>query len=616
MGNGHDALFADGLPELARLLTLASADDNGGERQFAATIGTNIGKVSTGHTAMAPVVSPDGRTLYVCNRFDNAVSFIDLVSLRETHRVSVVREPVAAAVSPDGARLVVVNHLQAGRADVERVAVALSVIDTVDARLLTNVVLANGASLARGVAISPDGHWACVTHILARFQSPARQVERGWMNANALSFIDLVELRLVDTVLLDDKERGAANPWAVLWSSDGRQIFVTHAGTHEVSVIDAPGLLARLVGKGSTEREGKADPRRDRPASIEYSSRTRLSAAASVDTDAAGDSSVAGGPTYDHSFLDGLRRRIKLPGRGPRALALVGQKLVTADYSSDTLSVIDLSEPELAVSVIRLSPAGIPGKPGNELQVGSGAQKSGPTPGNAAKSAGEDVGHPGQSLAREGEVWFNDATWCFQGWQSCASCHSSDGRVDGLNWDLLNDGVGNPKNSKSLLLAFQTPPAMNQGVRARPEQAVRAGFRHVLFSRPPEAVSLAVDEFLKSLTPVPSPYVVGGRLSDTAIRGQKLFLDERVGCARCHPPGLYTDLKRHEVGTRARFDTVGAFDTPTLVECWRTAPYLHDGSAATMKNVLTERSRHDRHGHTSHLTTGELDDLAAFVLSL
>jgi len=70
------------------------------------------------------------------------------------------------------------------------------------------------------------------------------------------------------------------------------------------------------------------------------------------------------------------------------------------------------------------------------------------------------------------------------------------------------------------------------------------------------------------------------------------------------------------VGTRARFDTVGAFDTPTLVECWRTAPYLHDGSAATMKNVLTERSRHDRHGHTSHLTTGELDDLAAFVLSL
>ena len=548
-----------------------------GERQFAATIGASIGRVRVGHTAMAPVMSPDGRTLYVCNRFDNAVSFIDLASLRETHRVSVVREPVAAALSPNGARLVVVNHLHAGRADVQQVAVAVSIIDTVSARLMTNIALANGASLARGVAISPDGRWACVTHLLARFQSPARQVERGWMNANALSFIDVVDLKLVGTVLLDEKERGAANPWAVVWSPDGRQIFVTHAGTHEVSVIDALGLLARLAGK---------------------------------------DAGVTGEPAYDHSFLDGLRRRIKLPGRGPRALALVGQKFFTADYFSDTLSVIDLNGAEPAVSVIRLSSPGTPGDPGTEPPLETGFQRPGSAPGTAAKSAGEDVGHPRQSLAREGEAWFNDATWCFQGWQSCASCHSSDGRVDGVNWDLLTDGVGNPKNSKSLLLAFQTPPAMSQGVRARPEEAVRAGFRHVQFSRPPEAVGLAVDEFLKSLTPVPSPYLVGGHLSDAAIRGRKLFLDARVDCARCHPVGLYTDLERHDVGTRAPFDTVGAFDTPTLVECCRTAPYLHDGSAARMKEVLTGKNAGDRHGVTSHLNPQEIEDLTAYVLSL
>jgi YVTN family beta-propeller protein len=487
---------------------------------------------------MAPAVSPDGRTLYVCNRFDNSVSFIDLGSLRETHRVSVLREPVAAAVSPDGARLVIVNHLHCGRADVERVAVATTVIDTANARVVTNIGLANGASLARGVAVSPDGRWACVTHLLARFQSPARQVERGWMNANALGFIDLTELRLVGTVLLDEKERGAANPWAVLWSPDGRQILVTHAGTHEVSVIDAPGLLARLVGK---------------------------------------DSRGTGDPVYDLSFLDGLRRRIKIPGRGPRALALAGRKLVTADYFSDTLSVIDLSEPEPAVSAIRLSP---------------------------------------EAQAREGEAWFNDATGCFQGWQSCASCHSSDGRADSFNWDLLNDGVGNPKNSKSLLWTFRTPPAMSQGVRSMPEDAVRAGFRHVLFSRPPESVNRTVDEFLKSLTPVSSPHLVGGRLSDSATRGQALFRNERVGCARCHPPGLYTDLQPHDVGSRARFDTVSAFDTPTLVECWRTAPYLHDGSAATMSEVLTSRNAGDAHGVTSHLTAQDMDDLAAYVLSL
>ena len=61
----------------------------------------------------------------------------------------------------------------------------------------------------------------------------------------------------------------------------------------------------------------------------------------------------------------------------------------------------------------------------------------------------------------EGERLFNDTTLCHQRWQSCASCHP-DGRTDGLNWDLLNDGIGNPKNTKSLLLASEKPPEMAQ----------------------------------------------------------------------------------------------------------------------------------------------------------
>ena len=97
-----------------------------------------------------------------------------------------------------------------------------------------------------------------------------------------------------------------------------------------------------------------------------------------------------------------------------------------------------------------------------------------------------------------------------------------------------------------------------------------------------------MDAYLKSLKPVPSPLLVNGRLSDSARRGEKLFKDRQVGCATCHPPGLFTDLKTYDVGTRGRFDKpTDRFDTPTLVEGWRTAPYLHDGSAATMRDVLT-----------------------------
>jgi hypothetical protein len=59
-----------------------------------------------------------------------------------------------------------------------------------------------------------------------------------------------------------------------------------------------------------------------------------------------------------------------------------------------------------------------------------------------------------------------------------------------------------------------------------------------------------------------------------------------------------------------------AFDAPTLIECWRTVRYLHDGSAASIRDVLTTGNLKDRHGRTSHLRPNQLHDLAAYVRSL
>ena len=64
-------------------------------------------------------------------------------------------------------------------------------------------------------------------------------------------------------------------------------------------------------------------------------------------------------------------------------------------------------------------------------------------------------------------------------------------------------------------------------------------------------------------------------------------------------------------GQVMKLDADKALDTPTLIESWRTAPYLFDGSAATMRDTLT--------GHPSpppKLTDAELNDLCEFVLSL
>lgn len=518
--------------------------------------GKVTGRLPAGYQAQSPVLSPDGRTLYVCNRFNNDVSVIDLAALKEVRRIAVAREPFSAAVTPDGQRLLVANHLHAGRSDVDVVASSVSVIGLPEGKVIKEIALPNGSTLLRDIRISPDGRHAVVAHILARFHLPTTQIERGWINSNAGSIIDLAELKLLNTVLLDNIDSGAATPWAVAWSRDGHRLLVTHAGTHELSVVDFPALLAKLAKVPATLDPGKP---------VDYTAVSRTSADV----------------PNDLSFLVGVRQRVKLSGKGPRSLAVAGGRAWVANYFSDTFNEVDfLSEPA-RVDCIPLGPA------------------------------------PQMTTARIGESHFNDATLCFQGWHACSSCHSHDARVDGLNWDNLNDGIGNPKNAKSLLFAHQTPPSMWLGVRSNAYVAVRAGIRNSLFTVQPPEVAEAIDDYFKSLKPMPSPRLMDGRLSPAAERGKKLFFNEKVACADCHKGALYTDMKFHDVGTVGKFDQpVDRFDTPSLVEVWRSGPYLHDGRAAAIRDIFTTFQHQNKHGETSHLTAKQIDDLVAYVLSL
>ena len=499
-----------------------------------------------GHTPMAPVVSSDGAILYVCSRFTNSIVAIDLKSQQRCGEIAVVREPVALAITADGKRLVVANHLAAGPALGDYVGAAVSIIDTTQQKQIKAVALPNGSTGVRGLCLSPDGRYAYATHLLGRYHMPTTQLERGWMNTNALSVIDVATEKLVNTVLLDDVDRGAANPWGVACTADGRHLCVAHAGTHEVSIIDRLALHTKLDAVAAGERVSDVS----------------LSAA---------------DVPNDLSFLREMRRRVTLAGNGPRGVAAVGSRVYVAEYFSDSLGVVDLEGKQTGMV--------------QSLSLG-----------------------PSQAMteARRGEMLFNDAQLCFQRWQSCASCHP-DGRSDGLNWDLLNDGMGNAKNTKALLLAHQTPPVMATGVRDKAETAVRAGIRYIQFAVRPEEEAVAIDAYLKSLQPIESPRLVDGQLSEAARRGQVLFT--QAGCATCHGGSLQTDLQSYDVGTGTGLDQGRSFDTPTLVEVWRSAPYLHDGRAASLKEVVVDFNRADKHGVTSQLSPQEIDDLIEFVLS-
>jgi YVTN family beta-propeller protein len=509
--------------------------------------------ITAGHTTMDPVLAPDGKTLYVCNRFNNDIGVIDLAAGKEVKRIAVQREPFAGAITPDGKFLLVANHLPGGRADSNYVAARVSVIDLAAGRVVKEVPLPNGSSSLKSIRVSPDGKYAAVIHIASRFLQPTTNIFMGEINGNGLSIIDLGRMEFFGAVLLDDPDKGAANPWGLAWSADGRTLVVTLAGAHAVHVINFPELLEQLshhFRKSGTVQETN-------PAQL---------------------SAVLGSKL---PFILNSRRHVWLPKTdlGPRAAVVAGRKIYVANYFSDTLAVIDLAARKLEAVSLPLGPK------------------------------------PEMSLVRKGEFYFNDAGICLQGWQSCYSCHPGDARADGLNWDLVNDGLGNPKNNKSLLLSPQTPPAMSLAVRATAEAAVRAGIKGTLFSEQPDEVPTAIDAYLASLKPVPSPWLVNGRLSPAAEQGKTVFRE--AGCRECHPPGLFTDLRSYEVGTRRSFDKpADKFDTPTLVELWRTAPYLHDGSAATMREVVTTHNPGDQHGVTTNLSDEEINDLCEYLLSL
>jgi len=535
-------------------------------------IETAAGKVgatwAAGHTASGLAVTPDGGRLYVCNRFDNEIGVVDTTNGSVAATVAATREPIAAAITPDGKTVFVANHLPLDRSDSYDVAAVITVIDTASNQSAT-IRLPNGSTGLRDICISPDGKYVYVTHQLSRYQMPTTQLERGWMNTNSLSIIDAAQRKLVNTVLLDNVDLGAANPWGVTTTADGTRICVAHAGTQELSVIDSAGMMEKLAAlpeklENALDQQGlysstiKADVPNDLAFLVDLRRRIWLH---------------RGGP-YDEVNFDDPR------ARGARAVAVVGNTAYVTCYFTDNLAVVNL-DPEVARPV--------------EDWIALGPK-------------------PQMDIRRKGEMLFHDAHLCFQHWQSCSSCHP-DARVDGLNWDLLNDGLGNPKNARSMLLAHRTPPCMSRGVRATAEDAVRAGITHIQFAVRPEEDAAAIDQYLKSLQPVPSPHLVDGKLSEAAQRGKKLFQDEEVGCAKCHPAPLYTDLHLHDVGSRGQYDRSDMFDTSTLIECWRTAPYMHDGHWLSIKELLT-KGKHGHNEHVERLTDEQLDDLIEFVLSL
>lgn len=125
--------------------------------------------------------------------------------------------------------------------------------------------------------------------------------------------------------------------------------------------------------------------------------------------------------------------------------------------------------------------------------------------------------------------------------------------------------------------------------------------------------------FILGLRPRPNPHMDGTlprmEILDSARRGRRLFTSSRIGCSRCHRgasltiSGSISTSKLFDIGTGIRADV------PSLHALWASAPYLHDGRARTLQDVITTYNPDDLHGRTSHLTQADVDDLVHFLLA-
>lgn len=517
-------------------------------------------------------VATDGEKIYATTSF--ARGGVDVISPDQdspTQFIPTGRGACSPVLSKDKKRLYVCNQFQT----------TVSEIDLTTLKVTRNVHVLREP---KNAIVTNDGKYLFVANFL-----PTGRADRDNVSA-AVSVIDLHTFNKVKDIPLTTGSN-ALRGMAI--SPDGNYVFITHnlgrfqiptsqlqqgwMNTSAMSIINIPDMSyggSVLLDEADRGAAGIWDVECTTNQIIITHSGTHEISIIDYPAFLAKYHQVTDKNTlsYDLKFMVGLRQRIPIQGNGPRNFVIDGQYAYIPTYFSDTLNIISLKDP-------------------SDIQTTS------------------LVRNRQENAVDKGEKYFNDATYCFQNWQSCNGCHPGDGRNDGLNWDLLNDGIGNPKNCKSMLFSHFTAPCMISGIRENAEKAVRAGFKYIQFHEVTEEMAACVDEYLKSLQPIPSPYLQDGKLSEKAERGKIVF--KKYNCDYCHSGPYYTDCQTHVIGDDVEFEK--GWDTPTLREVWRTAPYLFDGRAATMKEVFTVH----KHGlEKSKISAQEIDELVEYVNSL
>jgi YVTN family beta-propeller protein len=573
---------------------------------------------------IALALSRDGSRLLTANQTSGSVSLVDTHGRKLLHEVPTGEKPAGVALSADG-RIGVVTHWYGY--DVAILSVGperLEVIGRVEV-----------GPEPRGVAIGPDGKTAYV----------------------AVGIADQVVRIDLDQKAVTGKVAVGREPRSIALTPDGRRLLVANARSQSMSLIDLAswtvektlpvgndnlrqvsispdgkyGHVATMKNRGFATTKGNIDigwvlGQRLTRVALDGSEDDFETLTLDPRGQAVGDAhgtavspdgkylAVSCGGTHEVVIFrtdstplpwrlggsrdlipgelltgDGRFRRVPVGGR-PTELAFDpdGRTLYVANYLADAIQVVDAESAKLVATV----PLGGPTEP---------------------------------SLARQGEAIFHDAQRSFNQWYSCNTCHS-DGHTNGLDYDTMNDGwqdlstahLRSRKKAPTLRGVTHTGPWTWHGWQTSLEDAMVESFTKSMQGPKPSPDDVrAITAYLDTLEYPRNPYRnADGSLSEAAERGREVYRSPRARCQACHGGPELTDGKIHDVGLNERGDVYRGHNPPSLRGTYDKAPYLHDGRAKTLRDVLTKDHDPDQLNAAGELTEQELDDLIAYLMTL
>jgi YVTN family beta-propeller protein len=596
-----------------------------------ADVNGRTGEVLTYASPVEVLFSPDGTRLYVLCQGSAEVRVLDAASYAAIKNIAVGRVPRGFSLSADGKRLFVANSwdvIDTGTLEVAATwpvgAEPSSVVEDregkqlfVANRISNDVAVLNAQTgaeekrLAAGrgasyITPSPDGSRLYVTHVYPNFKPRRTGMENRTPPEAEITVIDTARAVVAERIPLHNIAHG----FHVAFSTDGRLgvaaqlhpknlVPLAHL-EHSGAFADTLTLFGADVGKPVEIPLDELERYAVRPFGVAITadkSRIYVSCEGSeIVTVIDVERLLRFIHTHQGPYAQDLSAsanyvvaRIAV-GHDPRGMVLSRDgKLLVANRLEDTLSVIDTRSNVLSKTVPLAGPKQL-------------------------------------SVLRHGEQTFYTARYSFQGQIGCANCHI-DSTFDGLTWDLEPDGFGRDIVDNRLLedIKGTEPYKWNGG---NPNLPTECGPRtEKYFWRAENYDDLTLTDlvvYVRSIPRRPNRWKLPGyELTPAQERGKALFMrtadkfgnpiPEGNRCSYCHSGSKGTSQKSFDVGTKKATDNTGLLDTPQLINVALTAPYLHDGSAATLEEIWTVFNPEDKHGRTNDLTKDELNDLIEYL---